>query len=171
MSNKNHAPQNGNGQSKKNHPDDTEKSKKGYEKFEDTLKGTVKNIKDSEFYNYASSNREQTVSYVLLALGIIFLFINSFLGGLIVGAVAGYHFSKQIVYYLRNLNNIFEGHEQINYIILTGTLLALFIAAPGIFIGAVLVAIFKEIFLKKKRDVDLDEENPIDSTQRNYKDE
>lgn len=161
-----------NGNSKKNSNSSNshnEDSKKGFDKFEDKLKGTVKNIKDSEFYSYASSNKEQTISYILLALGIILLFINTFVGGLIVGMVAGYHFSKQVVYYLRNLNKIFEGHDQLRYIVLSGVLFALLIAAPGVFVGAAIVAIFKELFLKNSGVDSRDDSDVIDPSQRNYK--
>lgn len=158
--------QNGNNDSSKDSFKD--KSKKGFEELGDKMKGTVKNIKDSELYSYAASNKEQTITYILLAIGIILLFVNSLLGGLIVGAVAGYHFSGPVAFYLRNLNKLFEGQDQLRYIVLTGLLVGLFIAAPGIFIGAVIVAVFKEVLFKKGPKDMGGVDQSLDSSQRDY---
>lgn len=123
--------------------------KKSYDDIEGKVKDTLRGFKDSNFYHYASSNKEQTVSYILLALGILFLFINFFFGALLVGLVAGYHFSYQIVYFLRNLGQIFEGENQLKYIVLTGTLITLFIGVPSLFIAALIVALLKELVFNK----------------------
>ncbi len=100
----------------------------------------------SKFYTYATSNKEQTITYILLILGLlILLFVNNLLGGLIIGMVTGYFFSSEIIYYLRNLGRTFSGQNHLNDVVLTGLLLGLFIGAPGIFIGAVIVASFKQV--------------------------
>ena len=84
---------------------------------------------------------------VLLAIGLLFLlFFNNLLGGLIIGMVAGYYFASEIVYYIRSIGQIMGGQNQLHYVILTAILLGLFIAAPGIFIGALIVASFKQVF-------------------------
>jgi hypothetical protein len=67
------------------------------------------------------------------------------LGGLLIGMVAGYYFSSEIIYYIRNIGQIIGGQDQLRYVVLTALLLGLFIAAPGIFIGAAIVATFKQV--------------------------
>ncbi len=109
-------------------------------------KGDSKKI--DELYHYASSNKEQTITYILLIFGLLFmLFFNNLLGGLMIGMVAGYYFSSEIIYYIRNIGQTIGGQDQLRYVVLTVLLLGLFIAAPGIFIGAAIVAAFKQIFL------------------------
>jgi len=97
-----------------------------------------------DLLEYAKSNQEQLLAYSLLTIGLlILLFFNNLLGGFIIGIVAGYYFAKEIIYYIRNIGQITGGHDQLRYVILTAVLLGLFIAAPGIFIGAIIVAAFK----------------------------
>jgi hypothetical protein len=103
------------------------------------------NIK-GDFYHYMASNREQTITYVLLILGLLLiLFANGLLGGLIIGMVTGYYFAPEIIYYIRNLSQLVGGQDQHRYIVLAALALGLFIAAPGIFIGAIIVATFKQV--------------------------
>lgn len=103
-------------------------------------------------FEYAKSHKEATITYILLVLGLLLLFFNNMLGGLLVGVVAGYCFDSEIIYYIRNLNQIINGQEHIRYVVLTGLLLGLLIAAPGIFIGAVIMAIFKQVLFGKSGD-------------------
>lgn len=96
--------------------------------------------------SYSASNPETMVTYILLVLGLlILLFISNIFGGLIIGMVAGYYFSSEIIGYLRNLTQIADGKNQFLFIVLAAVLLGLLIAAPGIFIGAVIVAAFKQV--------------------------
>lgn len=100
--------------------------------------------KGDDIFAYAKSNKEQAIAYVLLALGLLFLlFFNNLLGGLIIGMVAGYCFAREIIYYLRNIGQVIGGQDQLRYVVLTAVILGLFIEAPGIFIGALIVAAFK----------------------------
>ena len=120
------------------------------ENFEDKTRDSFRNIRDSnkvdDIYDYAKTNKEQTIAYILLVLGLLFLlFFNNMLGGLLIGMVAGYYFSSEIFYYIRNIGQIIGGQDQLRYVVLTALLLGLFIAAPGIFIGAAIVAIFKQV--------------------------
>ena len=108
--------------------------------------------KGEDLFAYAKSNKEQTLAYVLLGLGLLFLlFFNNLLGGLIIGMVAGYYFDAEIVYYIRNIGQIIGGQDQLRYVVLTSILLGLFIAAPGIFIGALIVATFKQVLYADKK--------------------
>lgn len=99
-----------------------------------------------DFFNYISTHREHTAVYLLLALGLLLVLFTSFLiGGFMIGAIGGYYFSPEIIYYIRNLNQIAGGKDQLRYVIIAALSVALFIEAPGIFIGAVIVAIFKQV--------------------------
>lgn len=102
--------------------------------------------KINELYGYATSNKEQTITYILLIIGLFsLLFFNYMLGGLIIGMVAGYYFASEIVYAIRNISHILGDQNQLRSIVLAGLLLGLFIAAPGIFIGAAIVTAFKQV--------------------------
>lgn len=102
--------------------------------------------KNEDFLKYASSNREHMIAYGLLLIGLfILLFFHSLIGGVIIGGVAGYYFSSDIVYYLRHCTQVGVGKDQVRFFILAALLLGFLIAAPGIFIGAVIVAIFTQV--------------------------
>lgn len=129
-------------------------SKKQQETFEDKVRENLKNVRDSVtneegILGYATNNKEQIATYALLVVGLIILVFNNLIGGLIIGMVAGYYFSGEIVYFLQHLKNFFDGQDHLRYLSLTALLLGLFIAAPGIFIGAAIVAAFKQLFLGK----------------------
>lgn len=99
----------------------------------------------NRFYDFASSNKEQTIAIILLALGLLLLLLfDHLLGALMIGMVAGYYFAPEILYYLKNIGQIVSGHDQFRYIVLTAVLLSFFILAPGIFIGAIIVALFTQ---------------------------
>lgn len=103
------------------------------------------NLKGDGF-SYMSIKREQMIVYILLILGLILiLFASPLLGGLIIGMVVGYYFAADIIHYLRNIGQVVGGQDQLRYIVLAALGLGLFIAAPGIFIGAIIVATFKQV--------------------------
>jgi len=119
---------------------------------EDSSRRSRTSKKIDELYPYASTNRIQTITYILLILGLILMFFNNLLGGLLIGMVAGYHFAPEIIYYVRHLDRIFAGQDQLRYITLTALLLGLFIAAPGIFAGAAIMAAFKQVLSARNDD-------------------
>ncbi len=133
-----------------NYQKERESQKAYQENVEDKAHENMSNRnskKTDDFYQYAASHKEHTIAYVLLALGLLFLlFFNNLLGGLIIGMVAGYYFAPEIIYYLRNISQVAGGQDQLRYVVLTAILLGLFIAAPGIFLGAIIVATFKQVF-------------------------
>ena len=99
---------------------------------------------------YMKQNKESWVTYLFLTGGLLTLVIGHlFLGSIIIGLTAGYHFSYEIVFYLRNLNHLFEGHEHLRFLVLTAVILALFFSIPGIFLGAVVAAVFKHVIYDK----------------------
>ncbi len=113
---------------------------------EDSYKERLQDkLKLNEIYSWAGSNKEQTICYILLALGLLtYLFLDMFVGGLILGVLAGYYFSFEIMNYLRSLPQVAGGPKQISIIILTAVLFCLLMGSPGIFIGASIAAAFKQ---------------------------
>ncbi len=128
-----------------------EKAKISSETMGDKIKSGFKNVKDSrqvdDLYHYAVSNKEKTITYTLLILGllIIMFFSNNALGGIIIGLVSGYYFSEEIVNFARHIPRFFEGQDQLRYIVLGALALALLIQVPGIIVGGIVAAAFKYV--------------------------
>lgn len=120
--------------------------------FEKIVRENLSDARDSLSSEPANWTKEQIITYSLLILGLVLLFFYSVIGGLIVGSVAGYYFSDDIVYYLRGLGNILEAENHLRNITLIGVLLGLLILAPGILIGTAIVAVFKQILEGKTID-------------------
>lgn len=98
-----------------------------------------------DFYHYATENRGPMVTYILLAVGIILLFVHTFIGGLLIGGVAGYYFAPEIISFFRNFTSFSEyPEEQVRYVIIAALLLAFLIKAPGIIIGALIGLIIRQ---------------------------
>ncbi len=77
-----------------------------------------------------------------MVIGIVWLFFNAFYGGLLVGLVAGFYFTQEILQVISSFDHIFEEYGLAKNLIFAGTALALFILAPGVFIGcAIMVGI------------------------------
>ncbi len=96
-------------------------------------------------YGHGTPTQEQIIVYIILVIGLIAVFINPLVGGLIIGAVVGYHFSSDIIYFLRNVGKLFNNYDPLSYIIIAALLIGVFVVAPGFFIGAVIVALIKHI--------------------------
>jgi len=100
--------------------------------------------------NYVKQNKESLLTYLFLLIGFFFLVMGDFfLGSMIIGLTAGYHFSYEVVFYLRNLNHIFEGHEHLRFLVLTAVIIGFFLSIPGMFIGAIVAAVFKHVIYDK----------------------
>lgn len=113
-------------------PEDKDKNKLE-EKYEE-LKGKAdEDIKDA--YKYASTHTRDIIAYVCMIIGIVLLFTHAFYGGLVVGAIFGLYFFREINSYLKSLNDLIENQGMVRSLIFGGLLLALFVSAPAIFIG------------------------------------
>ena len=100
---------------------------------------------------YIKENKGSLITYLFLLVSLLFLILaDFFLGSLILGLTAGYHFSYEIVFYLRNLSHLFEGHEHLRFIVLTAVIIGLILSIPGMFIGAIVAAVFKYVIYDKK---------------------
>ncbi|WP_075883741.1 hypothetical protein [Candidatus Protochlamydia sp. W-9] len=125
------------------------------ERAEDKIREQLRFARESknndEIFDFAKNNKEQMITYLLLGLGIVLIMFmyGSLLGELIIGMVVGYHFASEIVSYLQNVRHFFSNKEQLRSIVLTVVLVALFIAAPGIFIGAAIIAAIQQFMPNK----------------------
>ncbi|WP_042279607.1 hypothetical protein [Candidatus Protochlamydia sp. R18] len=155
--NKPFTPYNASQLSQNSNPDTTQKDKNfsQKERAEDKIREQLRFARESknndEIFDFAKNNKEQMITYLLLGLGIVLMMFmyGSLLGELIIGMVVGYHFASEIVFYLQNVRHFFSNKEQLRSIVLTVILVALFIAAPGIFIGAAIIAAIQQFMPNK----------------------
>lgn len=122
------------------------------DKFNETLDTLKKNEKIEDIYNYAKSNTTDTVAYVAMILGILILFFEPFYGGTIIGLVTGLYFSKEIMRPVKDVEGFVEELGMVRSLIFGGLLLAFFIKAPMIYIGAAVAVVFKQLIVPDKKD-------------------
>lgn len=103
-------------------------------------------------YEYAKTNPRDLITYVLLILGLILLFLLPTYGGLILGVVGGVYFSKELAYVVRNYEEIIEDQGFVRCLVLAGVLLGFLIAAPSIFIGAAIVVLLRLFVFSDKEE-------------------
>ncbi|MCE2982296.1 MAG: hypothetical protein LW832_01900 [Parachlamydia sp.] len=140
------------GSKKSSDPSFKSKDKSYFQKesVEEKVRESLRNFKNAknmeQLYGYARQNKEQTVSYVLMIIGIILLLFTPYLilGELLIGLVAGYHFSAQIISYLQSFSNRFTTQWAFQNTVIIVLVLTIFIMAPGLVIGAVAAAGLKE---------------------------
>lgn len=117
-----------------------ESNKKKEESITEKITGSVNDLRKSEkvedLFQFAKGNTRDTISYIVLFLGIILLMFRPMWGGLMIGVVGGIYFAKEIVNWFQNLNQYVEERGLIRTIIIGGLALGLFLEAPYIFIGA-----------------------------------
>lgn len=116
------------------------------EKAKSNLSEKFESLKKKEnldtMMDYAKTHVPDTIAYILLVIGIIWLFFNSFYGGILVGLVAGFYFTNDIVRLFSSFDEYLGEYGVAKNIVFAGTALALFILAPGVFIGgAIMVGI------------------------------
>lgn len=98
-------------------------------------------VKMDNIVSYAKKNTKDTIAYVLIILGIVFaLFGGGFYGGVLVGLVAGFYYGPEIIAQVKGVNSTIHRVGIPRALVLGGTILAFFIFAPGIFIGAAISA-------------------------------
>lgn len=111
------------------------------ESFKDKMKNSMdsfrKNEKIEEIYNYATTNVRDTIAYILLLIGLLLMLVESSgYGAAIVGIIFGLYFGSEIIHFWNNYKQFTQEQGLVRSIILGGTLIALFISAPFLFIGA-----------------------------------
>lgn len=104
-----------------------------------------------DLLDYFKNHTRETISYVLLILGILLLFYDPVYGGLIVGIVAGIYFGDELVNYIKNwktsINSQNRYVEVARHLIFAGLAIAFFISAPAIFLGAAVSIGIKQLFI------------------------
>jgi hypothetical protein len=99
------------------------------------------------FFSYAKSNTKDTIAYIVLIIGIILLFFQPlFYGQFLIGLVFGLYYVDDIRKIFKDGNTFIEEQGMVRSIVLGVTAIALFISAPGIFLGAALAIILKNLF-------------------------
>jgi hypothetical protein len=129
---------------------DEEKEKKdqnsGNSKLSETIEQVKHNKKVVSLIDYAKHNTKDTVAYILLLFGLIWMLFLPLQGGILVGLVVGFYFSKELLGFIKEYNHFVEDQGYAKSIILGGGLLALFILAPGIFLGVAIMVGLKYLF-------------------------
>jgi hypothetical protein len=115
------------------------------EPSEEIVHPTKKIEKREGLYDYAKSNTIDTIAYIVLIVGIILMFFQSYIGQIFVGVVVGYYFSSEIAYILRSTNEIINQHGIVKSLILGGALLAFFILSPLLFLAAAVTVGIKQL--------------------------
>lgn len=115
------------------------------------LSGTEGSELNEDLFTFAKKNTRDTVAYIFLIVGILLMFFESFYGGLIIGIVLGLYFTNEIYSLIKNYRNFFDEEGIVRSLILGGTVLAFFIAAPSIFIGAAIAVAVKIIIFGEEK--------------------
>lgn len=114
--------------------------------------GPVENRPATEgLLDYFKNHSRETISYILLILGILLLFYEPVYGGLLVGIIAGIYFGDELIHYIKNwktsINSQNRYAEVARHLISAGVAIAFFISAPAIFLGAAISIGIKQLFI------------------------
>jgi hypothetical protein len=96
---------------------------------------------------YFKNHSREVIAYALLIIGILLLFFQPVIGGIIIGIVAGIYFADEIVAYIVDWRIGMDAHVVTKHLICAGVALAFFISAPAIFLGAAIAIGIKQLFV------------------------
>lgn len=108
--------------------------------------------KDS-LVDYFKNHSRETIAYILLITGILLLFADRFYfyGGILVGIVGGIYFADPIINYIKEwkvaVTSNSNYQDVARHIIMIGLVIAFFICAPAIFLGAAVAIGIKQLFI------------------------
>jgi len=122
---------------------ETETKEEDSNKFSETIENLKKNKNVDSVLEYARNNTRDTIAFILLIVGILWMLGQPFNGGVLIGLVVGFYFSRELISYVRDFNSYLEEQGLAKTVILGGGALALFFLAPGIFIGVAVMAALK----------------------------
>jgi hypothetical protein len=111
-------------------------------KFSDWREGKGR----AETCTYFKSNKWDLAIAGLLILGIIVSLFKGFIGGILIGIVIGVCFYKELSSLLATLCDDRTNFFSPRHLIIAGIALGLFIAAPGIIIGAIVTMAILHLF-------------------------
>lgn len=97
--------------------------------------------------DYFKTHARETTAYILLVLGILLLFFNPLIGGILVGIITGIYFGDEILDYILNWKKRSQNQGIARHLISAGIALAFFISAPAIFLGAAIAIGIKQLFV------------------------
>lgn len=115
----------------------------------ESILNKVSNVFDRLWTQVKSVNRE-TVIYVALAIGLILFILEPLVGGAIIGVIAGLVFSEEILGFAMNIKEAIEREEVFRGVVLGVLLLAFFLSAPMIVIGAAVTVAIKRLMNSSK---------------------
>jgi hypothetical protein len=95
--------------------------------------------------NYAKSNTRDMLAYILLLTGLLLLFFESSFGDTLIGVIFGLYFSNELYQSCKNYELFIQQQGFVKCIVFGALLLALFISAPFIFIGAAAAVIVRRL--------------------------
>jgi hypothetical protein len=131
------------------------------EKIKETFSDIKENNKLDEVYEYARSHFGETATYIALVLGLLLTLFGNFYGLPLIGFVAGLYFSKDILLLIDKAVEMFQGPNMLDEALIGAVLIALFLQAPMLFIGAAAAVVIRKVVLGME--VGADKPPPKDS--------
>lgn len=96
---------------------------------------------------YFKTHTRETITYIILVLGIVVLFFDQIYGGIIVGVIAGIYFGNEIIAYLKSWRSAKDSRAIARNLISAGIAIAFLITAPAIFLGAAIAIGIQQLFI------------------------
>ena len=129
---------------------DQDPSSKGeWGKFKDKLKDYWKKATEESnvesMYNFAKTNTRDTIAYILLLTGLLLLFFSPGYGGILIGVIFGLYFSQELFDAFKNYDQFIHIHGFVKTLVFGALLLAFFISAPFIFLGAAAAVALRQL--------------------------
>jgi hypothetical protein len=139
-------------------PDDKDsygdKAKESLKKFTNKVSEKFEGLKNNEnlegFRKFSTEHRRDTIVYLILLIGLITTIYYPNLGNTIIGVVVGLYFAEELAQGPSRVNHIIETQGIFRIVIFCFLAIALFFAAPMIFIGAAIAVAVKLLLLPKK---------------------
>jgi hypothetical protein len=125
--------------------------KSGFDKYNEkwrafleriTKEGNVENV-----YNFAKTNTRDVIAYILLLTGLFLLFFNPSFGGTLIGVIFGLYFSQELYQSFKEYDHFIQLEGFVKSLVFGGLLLAFFISAPFIFIGAAVAVALRQLLV------------------------
>ena len=100
---------------------------------------------------YSCSNPGDTIAFLFLVLGIVVATFNPLLGDLLIGMIAGFYFTEELIRSLRQVKAYVQKEGLMRSLIPIGVILGVFIGIPALCIAAIIVAGVKYIFVPEAK--------------------
>lgn len=114
-------------------------------------KGNKSSYSKDNLVDYFKEHSRETISYILLLVGILMIIPWPLYGGILVGIVGGIYFGDAIIDYIKSWKSSVSSTSSYNiisrHIVLLGIAIAFFLTSPAIFIGAAIAIGIKHLFI------------------------